>query len=87
MRSGDELGSLIGTIVGESSLRRAMLLGLRRFIMELPREIAWSSPVRENHALLWAFESPMMIVSSSREQSRVLRLGLYPVRQQETRGT
>ena len=87
MKSGDELGPLFGTLVGESSLRRARLLVLRRSIMVFPREIAWSSPVRENHTLFWASKSPMMIMSSSWEQRRVLRLGLYPVGQQETRGT
>ena len=42
--SGDELGHLFGTLVGESLLRRVRLLVLRRSIMALPREIEWSCP-------------------------------------------
>ena len=61
VRSEDELGPLFGTLVGESSLSKARLLVLRRSIMVLPREISWSSPVRENQTLLWALKSPMMI--------------------------
>ena len=62
VRSGDELGPVFETLVGESSLIRASWLVLRRSTMELPHEFPWSSPVRENQALLWAMKSPLMMV-------------------------
>ena len=79
VRSENELGSLFRTLLGESSLRKARLLALRRSIIVWPHEVAWSSPFRENQKLWLALKSPKMIVSSSWELSRVFWLGLYPV--------
>ena len=45
VRSQGELRPLLGTLVGEASLRRARLLVLRSSTMEFQREIDWSSSV------------------------------------------
>ena len=50
VRSGKELGPEFGTLVGESSLRRANLLLLSRSTMTFPRVDAWSSTVWEYQA-------------------------------------
>ena len=65
VRTVNELGTLFGTLEVESSLGRARLLVLMRSIKVLPREVAWSSRMRENQAVLHALKSPTMIVSWS----------------------
>ena len=47
-RSGEELGTVRGILVGSSSLRRASSLLLMRFAIVVPREDAWLSAVWEN---------------------------------------
>ena len=73
VRSCEEPGLVFGTVVGESSLRRAYLLLFSRSTIAFSCADAWSSAVWKNQALLCALKSPTIRVSSSWELSSVDR--------------
>ena len=68
VKSGDEVGPVLGTRVGESSFRRTSVLLFNVSRIDSPLAAALGAPVCENHAGLWALKSPMIKISSCVEK-------------------